>query len=114
MLMESCTLDSIDDAMIRVQLWRQDATANANSNTRTQGNRVRTLRPVHADFGKREAEEKSCREAKEGQGQSKSLALALAAPLAFKPLPLHGDVVFAGESFPGKTPSDDLAINERE
>jgi hypothetical protein len=69
--------------------WRQHASANADSDTRTTRFGVRELRPAHQHTNAREAQEKGRNEAKEA-GQGKNLAFALTAPLALGPLSLLG------------------------
>src|ERR1019366_2086215 len=98
---------------MNMRLWRQNATANKDRNTRTQGFGVRELRPTPTNID--QAEEKSSSEgsgAKEStQAKGFTFALAPALPLGAIPL-LCG--FLPSQTFPREPAPYDLANYKRE
>src|SRR5437667_8703821 len=102
--------------MTHVRGWRQNASTNADSDTRTQGYRVRELRPAHRNPDAGNAKEKG-EDDQEGSRKDKaSITTTLTTALTFPPSPLHGLFVrfFASEALPSQSTSYDLRDHERE
>src|SRR5665213_80881 len=87
----------------------ENATANTNRDTQSQGNRVRELRPLGRNLDAREAEEKGRAEVAEKE-QGQGLAFSLSAPLAFRSLSLFA---LPGKSIPSQAASGNLRTDVR-
>jgi hypothetical protein len=103
------SLDSFMNIKLR---WRQNATAIACTDSRTERFRVRELRQArrHSHARKAEEENRTGKETKEAE-QAKSLAFSLSASLAFRSLSL---VLFVGEPIPSQTASSHLTAHDSE
>lgn len=95
--------------VIRIPPWRQSATANQDTNSRTHRIGIRQLRPAHAYSGIESQATGKTQEDRKGQTSA-----ALATALTLKPLSLHFLFLkfFPGESFPGEAATRNLTAYE--
>src|SRR5579859_1150754 len=91
--------------------WRQDATANTDRDTESQGFGVRELRPACRYPDAHQAEEEKCDSEAAEKEQVQGLAFSLSAPLAFGSLSL---LTFASKAIPRQSSARNLRAYKSE